>query len=264
MNNIQIKEMLKNVIEKNRIIHSYMFIGTSLTQKYEYAREFAKTILCENTINSSSCNTCKSCIEFDTNNHPDYIEIGLDDGETIKINQIRKMQEKILEKPIISNKKVYIIKDADLMTKEAQNCLLKTLEEPPKFVTIILLVNNEDLLLTTIKSRCLKVIFSEEDEKVLSEDEKNIYNELEKIFGNVENYNLLGVLGKIDILYKNKEKIYKILDYINIILFNKSKSDIKYIEYIQYVEEAKKRLKSNANYDMTIDNLLLKIFKNKY
>lgn len=260
MNNTQIKEMLQKTIKNNKIIHSYMFIGTSLTQKYEYAREFAKTILCEHG-NIEPCDSCKSCIEFNTDNHPDYIEIELEDGDTIKISQIRKMQAKILEKPIISQRKVYIIKDADLMTKEAQNCLLKTLEEPPKFVTIILLANNENLLLTTIKSRCLKISFKEEDEKTLTEDEKELFDELEKIFSNIENYNILDVLGKLDILYKNKEKIYKILDYINIILFNKSKKNVKYIEYIQYVEETKNRLKSNANYDMTIDRLLLNIFK---
>ena len=260
MNNIQISEMLKKTIETNKIIHSYLFIGSNLTQKYEYARKYAKTILCLKE-KTEACNNCKSCIEFDTNNHPDYIEIGLEDGETIKINQIRTMQAKILEKPIISEKKVYIIKDADLMTKEAQNCLLKTLEEPPKYVCIILLANNENMLLPTIKSRCIKVAFTEENEDVLSEEDKEIFDELEKIFSNIENYNILDVLGKLDILYKNKEKIYKILDYINIIIFNKSKENTNYIEYIQYVEETKKRLKYNTNYDMTIDRLLFKIFK---
>ena len=106
MNNIQISEMLKKTIETNKIIHSYLFIGSNLTQKYEYARKYAKTILCLKE-KTEACNNCKSCIEFDTNNHPDYIEIGLEDGETIKINQIRTMQAKILEKPIISEKKVY-------------------------------------------------------------------------------------------------------------------------------------------------------------
>lgn len=66
------------------------------------------------------------------------------EGNSIKIEQIRELQKKIQEKPIISEKKVYIIDQADLMTKEAQNCLLKTLEEPPEFVTIILVGTNEN------------------------------------------------------------------------------------------------------------------------
>ena len=80
------------------------------------------------------------------------------------------MQEKVVEKPIISPKKVYIINDAELMTKEAQNCLLKTLEEPPEYVIIILIVSNESKLLNTVKSRCVKIEFSK-----LTNEEINNY-----------------------------------------------------------------------------------------
>ena len=83
-----------------------------------------------------------------------------EDGKSIKIEQIRYMQEKIAEKPITSNKKIYIIDNSDTMTKEAQNCLLKTLEEPPEYAVIILLVSNENNILNTIKSRCTKILFN--------------------------------------------------------------------------------------------------------
>lgn len=69
------------------------------------------------------------------------------------------MQEKIYEKPIISNRKIYIIDNSADMTKEAQNCLLKTLEEPPYYITIILIVSNEADIISTIKSRCTKIVF---------------------------------------------------------------------------------------------------------
>lgn len=83
------------------------------------------------------------------------------------------MQEKILEKPIVSSKKVYVINDADLMTKEAQNCLLKTLEEPPEFVIIILVLANESKILNTVKSRCMRIFFS----KLKDEELKNMHIE---------------------------------------------------------------------------------------
>ena len=70
------------------------------------------------------------------------------------------MQKRVQELPIVSDRKVYIIDDSELMTDQAQNCLLKTLEEPPEFVTIILIVSNENLILNTIKSRCLKLYFN--------------------------------------------------------------------------------------------------------
>ena len=106
-----------------------------------------------------NCNKCKSCIEFDSDNNPDFFLIE-PDGNSIKIDQIRQMQKSVLEKPIESSKKVYIIDNCHLMTKEAQNCLLKTLEEPPEFVTIILVSANENLILNTIKSRCTSIKFN--------------------------------------------------------------------------------------------------------
>ena len=128
------------------------------------ANEFAKMLLCLN--DTKYCNNCKSCLEFDNNNQPDFLQIR-PDGNSIKIEQIRELQKRIQEKPIISSRKVYIIDDADLMTQESQNCLLKTLEEPPAFSTIILIGSNENAFLPTIKSRCMILHFQKiEDEEM--------------------------------------------------------------------------------------------------
>ena len=132
--NEKVKEYLKTSIETKNISHSYMFVGKSGIGKKLFAKEFAKTIMCverENNKKIEECENCESCIKFEKGSNPDYIEI-FPEGKTLKIDQIRKMQEKIVEKPIISNKKVYVIDDADLMNEESQNCLLKTLEEPPE------------------------------------------------------------------------------------------------------------------------------------
>ncbi|HBC84804.1 MAG TPA: hypothetical protein DCZ30_05230 [Clostridiales bacterium] len=162
------KVFLNKIVNSNNIVHSYMFEGIEGIGKSIFARSFAQMLLCIGK-SKTECRTCKSCIEFENNNNPDCIQIN-PDGKAIKIEQIRQMQEKILEKPIVSDKKVYIIDDADLMTKEAQNCLLKTLEEPPKFVIIILVVSNESKILNTIKSRCMKIIFEK-----LKNEELNKY-----------------------------------------------------------------------------------------
>ena len=286
--NEQIEQLLEKAIENNTITHSYLFIGPAGIGKKIFAKEFAKAILCLEE-KEKPCNKCKSCIEYNTLNHPDYYEIDTEEN-SIKIDDIRMLQTKILEKPIISNKKIYIINDSEKMTKEAQNCLLKTLEEPPEYITIILITSNESNILNTIKSRCTKICFNPiENEKLkqyLTEkgievnneimlksysgsikkalemnENKEIYEELNKYFENIENYNILDVLNKIESLYKNKEKIIEMLEYINIILFEKAKKDLKYINYIKYVEEAKQKIKLNSNYDMTIDNLLIKIFE---
>lgn len=206
------------------------------------------------------------------------------------MNKLGGMQAKILEKPIISSKKVYIIKDADTMTKEAGNCLLKTLEEPPTFVTIILVASNESALLNTIRSRCMKVLFQKIESETLQqflqkkqgiqnfakerleaydgsiekalkiEEKKEVYNELQEVFLKVEAYTLLDAIQQLEVLYKNKEIIYDLLDYINIIFLQQARTKPQYILYIETIEKVKKNLKFNSNYDMSIDQILFKIW----
>ena len=286
--NEKIKNELINTINLNKCSHSYLFAGASGIGKKLIAREFAKMILCEGE--HKYCNKCKSCIEFDSKNNPDFQEI-IPDGANVKIDQIRQMQSKVYESPIISRKKVYIIDDADLMTKEAQNCLLKTLEEPPEFVTIILIGSNESNFLSTIKSRCIILNFENIDSNsimsfmkenfpkdniseniidaangsigkaILLKDKQELYASIDKIFNNIENLNLIDTLNTADIIYKSQEDKYDILEYINIILFKKLKYNINYINTISIVEDAKKRLKANSNYNMTIDNLIMTIWE---
>ena len=169
------KELLNQIISMNNIAHSYMFIGKESIGKMLFAKEFAKAILCIN--DSKPCGKCKSCIEFESSNNPDF-EIIEPDGNNIKIEQIRELIKKVYEKPIVSNKKVYIINDSNLMTKEAQNSLLKTLEEPPEYVSIILIASNENLFLPTIKSRCTKIMFKKLTDNELKTILKRKYNKL--------------------------------------------------------------------------------------
>ncbi len=287
--NEKIKQNLIKILNSDNITHSYMFIGTKGIGKKLFAKEFAKGILCTNN-NQKPCENCKSCLEFVNNNNPDYYEINLENNEnSIKIDTIRQMQKKVQELPIVSKRKVYIIDNSEYMTKEAQNCLLKTLEEPPSYVTIILIVSNEDNILNTIKSRCLKFYFNdltnEELKKYIAGNlnlqefstnmikacqgsigkaqeiikNKEIYFKLDEIFSNIEDYSLTDIYQNIDILYKNKEEIQNILEYLNTIFINKAKGDVTFADYINYIEETKRDIRLNCNYDMCIDKLLFKM-----
>lgn len=155
--NDDIKNLLENTLKKNNVLHSYLFCGIEGIGKFLFAKEFAKGILCMNNENAP-CGLCKSCIEFETYNNPDFHIIDVD-KDSIKIDQIRIMNEKIFEKPISSKRKVYIINNSEKMTIAAQNSLLKTLEEPPEYATVILICNQENLLLPTVKSRCTRIDF---------------------------------------------------------------------------------------------------------
>jgi len=151
MKNKQIEEILKGTVERKKIVNGYIFLGSGKNQNYKYAKEFAKMILCLEEIKEGYCDKCKSCLMFNDENHSDYYEINKDKNESIKIDEIREMQAKVIEKPITSKKKIYLINNAENMTKEAQNSLLKTLEEPPEFVTIILVVNKNQGAKTLLK-----------------------------------------------------------------------------------------------------------------
>lgn len=290
--NEKIKDLLTNSIKSNQTSHSYLFLGTEGIGKKLIAKEFAKNILCLESENFE-CKKCKSCIEFLTNNNPDYTEI-VPDGNSIKISQIREMQKRIQEKPIISKNKVYIIDDADKMTPEAQNCLLKTLEEPPQFAKIILIGSNENTFLNTIKSRCTILHFenlsnqeisnflknnyniTNLDEETLNifqgslkkaielKDKKDLYTDVKKVIEDFNKKDLIDILQEAEFIYKSKEDITEILDYINTILINKMKKEpdsCYFLKCIKIVEETKKRLKQNSNYDMCIDNLLFNMWE---
>ena len=288
LGNDKIKNELVNSVKQNKYSHSYLFLGTSGIGKRLIAREFAKMVLCE--AEEKYCGKCKSCLEFDSNNNPDFWEIE-PDGNNVKIEQIREMQRKIAEQPIISEKKVYIINEADTMTREAQNCLLKTLEEPPEFANIILIGANEANFLSTIKSRCTIIKFNnipdEEIKKYLVQkyelenvpksiilassgsigkaeiikDKQELYSAVDEAINNIEKMDLIDTLKKADIIYKSQEDKNEILEYINIVLFKKAKQNTKYLNCINIVEDAKKRLKTNSNYNMTIDNMIMTIWE---
>lgn len=283
------KQILKNIVENNNISHSYIFSGISGIGKFMFAKEFAKAILC--TANEEKpCNNCKSCESFDNLNNPDVIII--DEKEnSIKTEQIKELTNNVLEKPIQSNRKIYIINNSENMTKEAQNSLLKTLEEPPQYITIILITNNENLLLNTIKSRCIKIPFNKlsDDEikkyfqnnleiidnnminafggsiekALILKDKKEIFSKIDEIFKNIENMDELQILSIKDIIFKDKDDVFYILDYINTIFYDKMLKNIyhaeKYEKCIKIIEDTKLRLKKNNNYDMAIDNCLFTI-----
>lgn len=288
LGNEKIKELLVQANKNKKISHSYMFIGTEGIGKKIIAKEFAKMILC--TSENQYCGKCKSCIEFNTNNNPDF-KIIEPDGNSIKIEQIRDFQTKVLEKPIISGRKVYIINDSDKMTKEAQNCLLKTLEEPPEFITIILIASNESSFLTTIKSRCMIIHFDKipngKIEKFLEDnyqtkidsstmiqafqgsigkaiqlrEKKEQYEKVEEILYNLEKTDKVDILKMAEGLYKAKDEKDEILEYINVLLLELAKRSSKYANCIPIVEETKRRFQYNANYDMSIDNMLFNFWE---
>ena len=296
------KKYLSNSIKSNMISHAYMFEGPSGVGKNTMARDLATTLLeMENLFNS-----------------PDYIEI-TPDGNSIKIAQIRKLQPDILVKPYKSYK-IYVIDEAQKMTVEAQNALLKTLEEPPKYAIIILITNNKESLLDTIKSRCEIIKFTpiplvevadyltqtgvdknrasllanfsrgsmqKAIELSESEDFHIMRDEVQKYVETFLTGSMLDIMDIQSSIEKYKDNITNVLDllvnYFRDIMMVKENVDSSMIinldrlvfiknmstkitysqlsKIIDIIEETKNKLRSNCNFNISIQVMTLNIYE---
>lgn len=150
-----IKEHLKNAIISGVPSHAYIIQGEEGMGKTMVANAFANGLLCERG-EGEPCQNCHSCKQFMSGNHPDVRVLTPEKPNIIKVDEVRKqIIDDIPIKPYSSDYKIYIIPDAQRMNPQAQNALLKTLEEPPQYVVIMLLCTAATMLLDTIVSRCV-------------------------------------------------------------------------------------------------------------
>lgn len=146
---------LKNAISMNKVSHAYIIGGEAGSGKKMLATLFATTLLCEKQ-GTDPCMECPSCKKAESRNHPDIIYVTHEKPNTISIDEIRgQLINDVQIKPYESRYKIYIIDEAQKLTLQAQNALLKTIEEPPAYAVILLLADNPDALLPTISSRCV-------------------------------------------------------------------------------------------------------------
>lgn len=152
------KDILKYIssaVENNRVSHAYILNGERGSGKKMLANLFAMTLLCE-TGDNEPCGKCHSCKQAESGNHPDIIRVTHEKPNSISVDDIRTQVNNTVDiKPYQGPYKVYIIPQADMMTLQAQNAILKTIEEPPSYAVFLLLTENAETLLPTINSRCV-------------------------------------------------------------------------------------------------------------
>lgn len=155
--NEKVIEHLQNAIELGKVSHAYIFNGEKGSGKKTIASIFAKTLQCE-TGEKVACGNCTSCKQSDSGNQPDIKWVTHEKPNIISVDDVRyQLVSDMMIKPYSSRYKIYIIDEAEKMNVEAQNAILKTIEEPPAYGIIILLTSNADLFLPTILSRCIKM-----------------------------------------------------------------------------------------------------------
>ncbi len=148
-------QYIQDAVGQNKVSHAYILNGQRGSGKKMLAKLFAMTLQCESG-KSEPCGMCRSCIQANNGNQPDIITVKHEKPASISVDDVREqVNGDIMIKPYSSPYKVYIIPEADLMTVQAQNTILKTIEEPPEYAVIFLLTENADSLLPTIRSRCV-------------------------------------------------------------------------------------------------------------
>ncbi len=232
-------DILKKAINTETISHSYLFEGKEGIGKKMVAYVFSKTLLCQEA-KDQPCNQCSSCISFDEGNHPDFFLIE-PEKNMIRINQIEKLVGEMSTAPYESDRKVFIIDESDKMNLASQNKLLKTLEEPPGFVNIILLSSNPKRLLATILSRVQSIrlfsLTSDQVERIIMED----YGKTQAQAGFISRFTQAALersisLAKDDDFFKRRDELINIVD--SIIKGDKSKA----FSSIQFFTENKDKI----------------------
>lgn len=262
------KTYFENIINKKNISHSYLFYGDEGIGKLTFAKQLSKALL--------KVDNLDSCVDYK------YISKN-DDKKNILVEQIRKeLIDDIYIRPILGDYKVYIIDNANYLNIAAQNAILKTLEEPPKYVVIFMITSNINSMLTTILSRTSKVYFNNiENQKIIkyAKDEfkldlsSNIIDYINGSIGKLRKIVEEKLLDKFLLVDKLADIIIKketinafnmaqeinfldnnIIEYFENIMYNINK-----YEAIKYIEKSALRLKNNGNYDIVVDNMILKI-----
>ncbi len=318
----QIKEHLHNALATGKVSHAYIINGEKASGKEYIARIFARTLQCE-AQGTEPCGECRSCKQALSNNQPDIIRVTHEKPGTISVDDIRlQVNNDIAIKPYSSKYKVYIINEAEKMTVQAQNALLKTLEEPPAYAVIILLVSNINALLQTILSRCVVLNMKPvEDELVRSylmrelqipdykaevcvafargnigkakalassEDFDNVKAEALSLLKYIQDMEIQEIVAAIKKINEYKLEVSDYLDIIAVwyrdVLLYKATGDLNHLIFreemgtirkvasrssyegietiIRALEQAKRRLDANVNFDLVMELLLLTIQEN--
>lgn len=155
LNDVQplVSKIMANSIKKERISHAYLIQGLRGTGKKSLTTLFIKTLLCRSKNDIEPCHQCDVCNRIKSKNHPDVYWVE-PDGQSIKNEQINSLRKEFSYNALESNRKIYIISHAETLTVNAANRLLKFLEEPTTKVTAILLTENKQAVISTIRSRC--------------------------------------------------------------------------------------------------------------
>ena len=230
---------LKKIRSTKSISHAYIIQDEFSENAKTIAYAFAMSLHCQKG-GVEACYNCHACKQILKNNHPDLIYVEAQNQKSISVGDIReKVNDTVEIKPYSSLYKVYIIDKADSMTVQAQNALLKTMEEPPEYAVIILIAQSLDRFLPTIKSRCIKLHISLISNRVILEKLRSlgIDSELSKSLASFSRGNLAKALT-----FSKEENINIYKENINILTNISSSNSIELYDYAELINTRENKM----------------------
>ncbi len=259
-------ERLKATIINDTVMHAYIFESDSTIDKEILAREFAKAILCESH-SGDACDKCNTCLRIDHGNHEDIIYASPNENGNIVDKEMERIQIRLKLRPLVGNRTIAIIPHADTLTLRAQNRLLKTLEEPLGNAIIILLSDNIEKLIQTIRSRCVIYRISNYNSVPESEHIDMAQKLADMLIGNEPFYKIVKIIEPITSSRQEVINLLEALEYVyrNILVGKTDKSRMYRRQYIydavSLIETAKRDITSvtGIKADYMLKDVLLKI-----
>ena len=269
MNSLEFQIIIATDIKSGKILQSYMFYGEKIEKYNQQILLFLYSIIKERDI-FKEYNNNYSVIEKEERLYNQIMsgvieEFKILDGKEMKVQDIRESFSTVYEKPLIIPKRIYVIHNFEYLNNNSQNALLKILEEPPKYVTIVLTAKTLNNILDTIKSRCQKIYLAEKlDKKQIHDNQEEKVKEYSEKVKN----DILNILENTKILKKTqfyakysdiltKDNILEILDVLEDIIYE---NILLYNDMYKIIVEARRRIKINCNFEMTKDYLILNIW----
>lgn len=276
---------------KGKLSHAYIIEGSELSGRDEFIQNIAAALLCEKVTSGAGigelvpCGKCPSCIKAATKNHPDIIHVIHAKPTVLSVNEIREqVVSDISIKPYYGPYKIYIIYDAQLMNENAQNALLKTIEEPEPYGIIFLLTDNEDRFLQTIRSRCIRLSMEavprgDIADALLDEDGQQVIKALEGVLRS-DAFQINKTAKEMEAM--NRQQVVRIAGlWVRDLLVYKSTGDRGRLYFVAYeqsirsmsasmtyedineclevVDKVKARLSANVKAEAAFENMLLQI-----
>jgi DNA polymerase III, gamma and tau subunit len=272
MNSLEFQSFIEKQLQSEKILHSYMFYGENIEEYNEQILLFLYSTIIKKDIFKEYNITKKSDYNIIREKENLYNQIlsgvveefKILDGKEMKVQDIRNAFSSVYEKPLIIEKRIYIINNFEYLNNSSQNALLKILEEPPFYVTIILTSKTLNGILDTIKSRCQKTYLEEKIEnRKIGKD-----TILSEVIDNKIKDDILNILENSNIMKKSqyyskysdiitKENIEEILNILENIIYENS---MIYNSIYRIIIETRRRVKINCNFEMTKDYLILNIW----